>query len=76
MSEPVKLWLWRNGDHYLAYDNPMPCYPDGGDPLVLGEPAAVAFLMPSTYGWADNPAKPVPLDERINRPNSSMRKRE
>ena len=54
MSEerPVKLWLWRNGDHYLAYDNPMPCYPpDGGDPLVLGEPAAIAILMPSVPGW-------------------------
>jgi hypothetical protein len=50
----TKLWLWKNGDHYLAYDNPMPCYPDGGDPLVLGKPAAIAFLMPSTPGWSED----------------------
>lgn len=49
----TKLWLWRNGDHFLAFDNPMPCYPDGGDPLVLGEPVGIAYLTPSTPGWSD-----------------------
>ena len=48
IDKPMKLWLWRNGDHFLAFDNPMPCYPDGGDPLVLGEAAAIAILTPST----------------------------
>jgi hypothetical protein len=53
MSEEktTRLWLWKNGDHYLAFDNPCPCYPDGGDPLVLGEPVGVALLTPSTPGW-------------------------
>jgi len=44
-----KLWLWKNGNHYLAFDNPYPCYPNG-DPLTLGEPIAVAFLRPSVDG--------------------------
>jgi hypothetical protein len=42
----MKLWLWKNGDHYLAFDNAYPCQPDG-DPMTLGEPAAIAFLRPS-----------------------------
>ena len=50
-GKQTKLWLWKNGDHYLAFDNPMPCYPDGGDPLVAGEPVAIAVFMPSTCGW-------------------------
>jgi len=44
-----KLWLWKHGDYYLAFDNPYPCYP-GGDPLTLGEPIGVAFLRPSVEG--------------------------
>jgi hypothetical protein len=31
------FWLWRNGDHWLAFDTPHPTLP-GGDPRVLGEP--------------------------------------
>ncbi len=42
-----KIWLWKNGDHFLAYAHEYPCYPDGGDPLVLGEPAGCAILTPS-----------------------------
>jgi hypothetical protein len=45
-GEGKKLWLWKNGDHYLAFDNAYPCYP-GGDPMTLGEPAAIAFLHSS-----------------------------
>ncbi len=52
MSDPqiTKLWLWKNGDHYLAFDNPCPTY-GGGDPMTLGEPVAIAILTPSTPGW-------------------------
>jgi hypothetical protein len=45
--EDAQLWLWRNGDHYLAYEHEHPCYSDGGDPLTLGEPAGYAILKPS-----------------------------
>lgn len=41
------VWLWRNGDHYLAFAHECPCYPDGGDPLTLGEPIGKAVLTDS-----------------------------
>jgi hypothetical protein len=36
-------WIWRNGTRagrecFVAYDKEYPVYPDGGDPLTLGEP--------------------------------------
>lgn len=36
-------WVWKNGvrgelECFLAYDKEYPVYPDGGDPLTLGEP--------------------------------------
>jgi hypothetical protein len=43
----ARLWLWRNGDHYLAYEHEYPCYSDGGDPLTLGEPVGYAIFKPS-----------------------------
>ncbi|MBP6564348.1 MAG: Lar family restriction alleviation protein [Burkholderiales bacterium] len=50
-SEPItggtKLWLWRNGDHYLAFRHLYPCYSPGGDPMTLGEPAAWAEFRES-----------------------------
>lgn len=45
--ENKQLWLWRNGDHYLAFEHLYPCYSPGGDPMTLGEPAAVAFFRGS-----------------------------
>ena len=49
-----KLWLWRNGPgRYWAFNNPYPCRPDGGDPLVLGEPVGVAEFLQSTNGNPD-----------------------
>lgn len=45
--EDKQLWLWRNGDHYLAFEHLYPCYSPGGDPMTLGEPAAVAFFRGS-----------------------------
>ena len=41
-----KLWLWKNGDHFLAFDNPYPTH-DGGDPMTLGEPIGYAWFTPS-----------------------------
>ena len=41
------LWLWKNGDHYLAFDNLYPCFTQGGDPMTLGEPAAKAIFRTS-----------------------------
>ena len=51
MSEPIKFWLWKNfvdgRPEYWAFTNPYPTY-DGGDPMVLGEPAGYAILKDST----------------------------
>jgi hypothetical protein len=45
----VKLWLWKDGDHYLAFDSEYPTY-DGGDPKTLGEPVGYALLERSVCG--------------------------
>lgn len=50
MIDGTKLYLWRNGDHYLAFDNTHPCYPNG-DPKTLGEPAATAIFKESRSRW-------------------------
>lgn len=39
----MKLWLWKNGDHFLAFEHEYPCYPDG-DPMTLGQPVGYAIL--------------------------------
>jgi len=46
MKDGQKLWLWKNGDHFLAYEHEYPTI-DGGDPLTLGEPAAIAIFRVS-----------------------------
>jgi hypothetical protein len=59
-----KLWLWKNGDHFWAFDNEFPCYPDG-DPMTLGEPVGYAILKESTEAmeidkWRQEGAPPWP----------------
>jgi hypothetical protein len=49
MRQGKKLWLWKNGDHYYAFDNPFPCHP-GGDPMTLGEPTTFAIFRTSVNG--------------------------
>jgi hypothetical protein len=44
-GESEKLWLWRNGNHYLAFNQEHPCVSLGGDPCTLGEPAAMAIIV-------------------------------
>lgn len=41
------LWLWKNGDHFLAFTHLYPCYSPGGDPMTLGEPVARAVFRSS-----------------------------
>lgn len=53
---PLKLWLWKNGDHYWAFQHLYPCHMDGGDPQTLGEPVAYAIFKPSAPP-ADGPHK-------------------
>jgi hypothetical protein len=43
----TRLWLWRNGDHFLAFTHLYPCFSPGGDPMTLGEPAAWAEFRAS-----------------------------
>lgn len=47
MRDGYKLWLWRNGDHYLAFTHLYPCFTPGGDPMTLGEPTGVAIFRES-----------------------------
>lgn len=42
-----QLWLWLNGDHFLAFRNLYPCYSPDGDPMTLGEPVGRAILKHS-----------------------------
>lgn len=46
-SAGLKIWVWRDGDHFLAYSHEYPCVSPHGDPCTLGEPAGYAFLLPS-----------------------------
>lgn len=59
--KPTKLWLWKDGDRLLAFDNPCPTY-GGGDPMTLGEPIGVAIFTSSTPGWEqwDEDGKRIP----------------
>lgn len=41
-----RLWLWKNGSHFWAFETDMPVYP-GGDPMTLGEPVGYAILKTS-----------------------------
>lgn len=41
------FWLWRNGDHFLAFRHLYPCYSPGGDPMTLGEPVGKAVFRVS-----------------------------
>ena len=43
----TELWLWRNGDHMLAFLHLYPCFRPGGDPMTLGEPFGRAIFRES-----------------------------
>lgn len=43
-SQGGPLWLWRDGDDFIAFTHEFPCYPNG-DPMTLGEPAARARFV-------------------------------
>jgi hypothetical protein len=58
-SVEAKLWLWKNGDHYLAYAHEYPCIEPGGDPLTLGNPIGYAIVKPSYGRDALNAYKPA-----------------
>ena len=51
-SQPVALpdgsplWLWKNGNHFLAFAHEFPCFADG-DPMTLGEPFGKAVFRKS-----------------------------
>ena len=47
LTDGDELWLWRNGDHLLAFRHLYPCYSPGGDPMTLGEPVARAVFRSS-----------------------------
>jgi len=59
MADGTKLWLWKNGDHYLAFGSAYPCFEPGGDPMTLGEPAAVAVFKASFDRHASAPPAPT-----------------
>jgi hypothetical protein len=51
VTDGTELWLWKNGNHMLAFDNQHPCFEQGGDPMTLGEPVARAIFK-SSFGRA------------------------
>jgi hypothetical protein len=48
-EDGTPLYLWKNGDHYLAFTHEYPCFEDG-DPMTFGEPAARAIFKASHNG--------------------------
>ena len=48
-EDGTPLYLWKNGDHYLAFTHEHPCFGDG-DPMTFGEPAARAIFKASHNG--------------------------
>ena len=61
---PTKLWLWRNGDHFLAYANEYPCESPHGDPLTIGQPAATALYY-SSVPRAEPKTKEVEVEDLV-----------
>lgn len=57
VADGSKLWLWKNGDHFLAFAHEYPCYEPGGDPMTLGEPVGHAIFKAS-HDRATTPAEP------------------
>lgn len=47
LAEGTPLWLWREGDHFLAFAHEYPCFKPAGDPMTLGEPAGTAVFKAS-----------------------------
>jgi hypothetical protein len=53
-----KLWLWKNGDHFLAFRHLYPCFTPGGDPMTLGEPVGYAVFKESHDRSESRPSNP------------------
>jgi hypothetical protein len=64
MADDTKLWLWKNGDHFLAFTHEYPCFAPGGDPMTLGNPAAIAKFR----GSYDRAAPPVAAEPQASEP--------
>ena len=47
-----RLWLWQDGDRYLAFRHEFPCYSPGGDPMTLGNPAPVVVEFRESHDRA------------------------
>jgi len=68
MQDETTLWLWKNGDHYLAFEHLYPCFTPGGDPMTLGEPFGRAVFKVShdrATPPADRAAQPVERTRRL-----------
>lgn len=57
-TEGEKLWLWKNGDHFLAFRHLYPCFEPGGDPMTLGEPVGYAVFKGSHDRSESRPSNP------------------
>jgi hypothetical protein len=49
-----RLWLWQDGDRYLAFRHEFPCYSPGGDPMTLGNPAPVIVEFRESHDRASH----------------------
>lgn len=73
-SDPAdgeQLWLWRNGDHFLAFRHLYPCYSPGGDPMTLGEPFGRAIFKHS-HNREGKPNEQQPTDRQSPRSGADL----
>jgi hypothetical protein len=61
MRAGTKLWIWKNGDHYLVFDNEFPCF-SNGDPITLGPPIGVGYARASYNGREIEDAADTPTN--------------
>lgn len=61
------LWLWRNGDHYWAFDSLYPTRLDCDDRATLGEPVAWATLKRTKPDPSDYDPREISAAQRFCR---------
>lgn len=70
LTDGDTLWLWRNGDHFLAFRHLYPCYSPGGDPMTLGEPFGRAEFRSSFDRAAPAAAEQASAVQAVNALNT------
>lgn len=72
-EDETRLWLWRNGDHFWAFDSLYPTRMDCDDPATLGEPSAWAILKRTKSDRRDDDQREIEKAEAGIRRNAPLR---